>query len=93
MLEHLPDPGAGLDKIAELARPWALISVPREPLWLALNLARGAYVSDLGNTPGHLNHFSKRGFRRFLESRLDVVELRSPVPWSMALCRSRQATA
>ena len=26
-------------------------------------MARGAYLSDLGNTPGHLNHWSKRGVR------------------------------
>ena len=25
---------------------------PREPLWRALNVARGAYVRELGNTPG-----------------------------------------
>ena len=35
---------------------------PREPLWRGLNIARGAYLKDLGNTPGHLNHWSKRGF-------------------------------
>lgn len=88
VLEHLPDPEAGLTKIAELARPWALISVPREPLWRGLNLARGSYVRELGNTPGHLNHYSRRGFRRLVESRLEIVALRSPLPWSMALCRS-----
>lgn len=91
VLEHLPDPESGLDSIAALAQPWALLSVPREPLWRALNLARGSYVRDLGNTPGHLNHFSRRGFRRFLERRLEVVEMRSPLPWTVALCRSEQA--
>ena len=37
-----------------------LVSVPREPLWRALNMLRGAYWRALGNTPGHLNHWSKR---------------------------------
>ena len=89
VLEHLPDPKAALDRLAELARPWLLVSVPREPLWRALNLARLAYVGDLGNTPGHLNHWSRRGFLRWLGERVEVVEERSPLPWTMALCRVR----
>jgi 2-polyprenyl-3-methyl-5-hydroxy-6-metoxy-1,4-benzoquinol methylase len=88
VLEHLDDPGAGLETIARLARPWLLVSVPREPIWRALNLARGTYVRDLGNTPGHLGHWSRRGFVEFLRSRVEVVDVRSPVPWTMALCRA-----
>ncbi|HEY7121035.1 MAG TPA: methyltransferase domain-containing protein [Solirubrobacterales bacterium] len=87
VLEHLEDPERGLAMLAGLARPWLLVSVPREPLWRALNLARLSYVSDLGNTPGHRSHWSKRGFERFLSERFEVVEVRSPTPWTMALCR------
>jgi 2-polyprenyl-3-methyl-5-hydroxy-6-metoxy-1,4-benzoquinol methylase len=87
VLEHLEDPERGLDVLAGLARPWLLVSVPREPLWRALNLARLSYVGDLGNTPGHLSHWSKRGFERFLSERFEVIEVRSPTPWTMALCR------
>jgi 2-polyprenyl-3-methyl-5-hydroxy-6-metoxy-1,4-benzoquinol methylase len=88
VLEHLDDPSRGLETIATLARPWAIVSVPREPLWRVLNLARLEYVSDLGNTPGHLHHWSRRAFIRFLESRLEVVEVQMPLPWTMALCRA-----
>ena len=63
-----------------LARPWLIVSVPREPLWRALNLARLSYIGALGNTPGHLGHWSKRGFVRFLGERVEVVEVRSPLP-------------
>lgn len=87
VLEHLDDPERALDVLAGLARPWLIASVPREPLWRALNLARLSYVGDLGNTPGHLNHWSKRDFVRFLTRRFEVVELRSPTPWTMVLCR------
>ena len=88
VLEHLPDPDDALDVLARLADPWLIASVPREPLWRALNMARFAYLSDLGNTPGHLNHWSKQGFLRFLERRFQVVEVRTPLPWTMALCRA-----
>jgi 2-polyprenyl-3-methyl-5-hydroxy-6-metoxy-1,4-benzoquinol methylase len=91
VLEHVPDPVAAVDILAGLARPWLLASVPREPLWRALNMARGKYVRDLGNTPGHLNHFSRREFYALLARRFEIVEVRSPLPWSMALCRAREA--
>jgi 2-polyprenyl-3-methyl-5-hydroxy-6-metoxy-1,4-benzoquinol methylase len=91
VLEHLEDPRRGLEMLDELARPWLIASVPREPLWRALNLARLSYVGALGNTPGHRSHWSKRGFERFLGERFEVVEIRSPIPWTMALCRARAA--
>jgi 2-polyprenyl-3-methyl-5-hydroxy-6-metoxy-1,4-benzoquinol methylase len=87
VLEHLEDSERALEVLAGLARPWLIASVPREPLWRALNLARLSYVGELGNTPGHLGHWSRRGFVRFLTSRFEVVEIRNPMPWTMALCR------
>jgi 2-polyprenyl-3-methyl-5-hydroxy-6-metoxy-1,4-benzoquinol methylase len=87
VLEHLPDPDAGIAMVARLANPWAIVSVPREPLWRALNVARLKYLGDLGNTPGHLNHWSRRGFIGHLGTHLDVIEVSSPLPWTMALCR------
>jgi SAM-dependent methyltransferase len=88
VLEHLEDPDRALDVLATLARPWLIASVPREPLWRALNLARLSYVGQLGNTPGHLNHWSKGEFVRFLTRRFEVIEVVNPLPWTMALCRA-----
>ncbi|HEY6543658.1 MAG TPA: class I SAM-dependent methyltransferase [Dokdonella sp.] len=89
VLEHLDDPVRGVDTLAELAQPWLLASVPREPIWRVLNMARGKYLGDLGNTPGHLNHWSRDGFLGLLGARFEVVEVRAPLPWTMALCRRR----
>ncbi len=50
-------------------------------------MARGAYLAQLGNTPGHLNHWSRRSFTRLLSRFGQVVELRSPFPWTMLLVR------
>jgi 2-polyprenyl-3-methyl-5-hydroxy-6-metoxy-1,4-benzoquinol methylase len=88
VLEHVPDPAATLREMTRVARRHLLVSVPREPLWRALNLVRGAYVRDLGNTPGHLNHWSKRAFVRLLERHGEIVEVRSPLPWTMLLVRT-----
>jgi 2-polyprenyl-3-methyl-5-hydroxy-6-metoxy-1,4-benzoquinol methylase len=89
VMEHVGDPEAALEIVAALASPWAIVSVPREPLWRILNLGRLKYVRGLGNTPGHLQHWSRRSFLGFLEERLEVVAVRSPLPWTMALCRSK----
>jgi SAM-dependent methyltransferase len=89
VLEHVPEPEATLAEMARVAQRWLLMSVPREPLWRGLNMARGAYWRALGNTPGHLNHWSKRGFVSLLERYGTVEEVRSPFPWSMVLVRLR----
>jgi SAM-dependent methyltransferase len=87
VLEHVPEPGRTVAEMARVARRWLLVSVPREPLWRGLNMARGAYLRDLGNTPGHVNHWSKRAFVSLLSRYGTVEEARSPVPWTMALVR------
>jgi 2-polyprenyl-3-methyl-5-hydroxy-6-metoxy-1,4-benzoquinol methylase len=89
VLEHVPDPEHTLAEMARCASSHLLVSVPREPLWRALNMARGAYLRDLGNTPGHLGHWSKRSFTRLLERHGEVVQARSPFPWTMLLVRVR----
>jgi 2-polyprenyl-3-methyl-5-hydroxy-6-metoxy-1,4-benzoquinol methylase len=89
VLEHLQDPHATLAEMARVTRGQLLVSVPREPLWRALNVARGAYLRDLGNTPGHRNHFSHRAFVRLLEPYGQLSDMRTPFPWQVALVRVR----
>jgi SAM-dependent methyltransferase len=89
VLEHVPDPEHTVAEMARVAQRWLLVSVPREPLWRGLNVARGAYWKDLGNTPGHVNHWSKRSFVSLLSRHGDVVQARSPFPWTMLLVRLR----
>ena len=87
VLEHVPDPAATLAEMARCAQRWILVSVPREPVWRMVNMARGAYWRDLGNTPGHLNHWSRRSFSKLLSQYGEVTEVRLPFPWTMLLVR------
>jgi len=87
VLEHVPDPAHTVAEMARCAERHLLVSVPREPLWRLLNMARGAYIPQLGNTPGHLNHWSRRSFVALLSRHGEVVEVRSPFPWTMLLVR------
>lgn len=88
VLEHLEEPGRALKKLAELAKPWLLCSVPNEPLWSLLNMCRGRYLGRLGNTPGHIQRFSSGAFVRLVKKYFHVVEVRKPVPWTIVLARA-----
>lgn len=88
VLEHLEHPARALEALAALDARHYIFSVPREPLWCCLNMARGKYLRALGNTPGHLQHWSTRAFIRFVSQYFNVVEVRTPLPWTMVLCRS-----
>jgi SAM-dependent methyltransferase len=87
VLEHVVAPERALAEMARVASRHLLVSVPHEPLWRALNMARGAYLKDLGNTPGHLNHWTRRSFVSLLGRHGEVVQTRSPFPWTMLLVR------
>jgi 2-polyprenyl-3-methyl-5-hydroxy-6-metoxy-1,4-benzoquinol methylase len=89
VLEHLENPEAGLRALQRVAKQHLIVSVPNEPLWCALNLARGKYITRWGNTPGHIQHWSKSGFVKLVSQYFEVVETRSPLPWTMLLCRPR----
>lgn len=89
VLEHLEFPERGLAEICRVTSDAVIVSTPREPLWRLLNLLRGKYVAALGNTPGHVQHFSQRRLVVLLEETLELLELRAPLPWTVALCRAR----
>lgn len=89
VLEHVPDPLAALAEIARVARRHVIVSVPREPIWRVANLGRGKYVRALGNTPGHVNHWSKTAFAGLVAQRFVVRAVRTPFPWTMVAASSR----
>lgn len=89
VLEHLDDPERALHVLRELARPWLLASVPREPIWSSMNMARGKYLASWGNTPGHVQKWSAATFVDFISSQFEIVAIKRPLPWTMVLARAR----
>jgi ubiquinone/menaquinone biosynthesis C-methylase UbiE len=87
VLEHVDDPAAALADLVRVSRGRLVLSVPREPIWRVANIARGKYLADLGNTPGHIQHWSRRSFAELVASQLEVVSVSTPFPWTMVEAR------
>ncbi|MGI6338656.1 MAG: class I SAM-dependent methyltransferase [Bacteroidales bacterium] len=89
VLEHLKEPAKALEEICRVTNKYVLLSVPREPLWRLLNIARLSYLKEFGNTPGHVNHWSCRQFIKFVENYFEVIDVSKPIPWSILIAKRR----
>lgn len=92
VLEHVPEPERALIEIRRVASEALVFSVPREPIWRVANVARGRYVGQLGNTPGHLNHWSTKQFRSLVDRIFDVRAVRTPFPWTILTASRRPSS-
>lgn len=84
VLEHLERPTDALSEMRRVSRRALLLSVPNEPGWRISHLLAGRNVRELGNAPGHINHWSKRSFLR-LVSELGPSRVDSVFPWTLAV--------
>lgn len=89
VLEHLEKPLEGMAAIQRLDFEFLILSVPREPIWRVLNLTRGEYILDFGNTPGHLQHWSTNGFVDLAAQYFEILDIKTPLPWTMLLCKKK----
>jgi len=87
MLEHLERPRDALAEMQRVARRTLLVSVPREPLWRASHMLAGRDLRSLGNTPGHINHWTSNAFAALVSEFAHVQTVRQPFPWTIALAQ------
>lgn len=87
MLQLVSEPDRALAEAARVARRAVIVTVPREPLWRVLNVARGAYVRALGDTPGHLHHWSRHAIAELVRTHATVDAVRGATPWTLVLAR------
>ena len=92
VLEHLELPEKALKEIHRVTAKYAILSVPREPIWRMLNMIRGSYWNEWGNTPGHLNHWNTHSFQGFVEKEFKILKILTPLPWTMVLCQKRSVS-
>lgn len=87
VLEHLESPQDAISELFRVASDDVIISVPNEPLWRVLNFCRGKYWSDLGNTPGHINHWNKNSLTPLLLKHGTIEKVYKPLPWMVFHCK------
>jgi 2-polyprenyl-3-methyl-5-hydroxy-6-metoxy-1,4-benzoquinol methylase len=87
VFEHLEDPDRAIEEVKKISRKYILISVPNEPYFSFTNILRLKYLESAGNTPGHLNRWSKKQFEKFLISHgLEITAIKCSTLWTLALC-------
>jgi ubiquinone/menaquinone biosynthesis C-methylase UbiE len=84
VLEHLERPRDALAEMSRVAGRALLLSVPNEPSWRISHFLAGRDVRRLGDTPGHINHWSKRAFLS-LASELGTAHAGAVFPWTLAV--------
>ena len=90
VLEHLQDPDKAMKILRRLASPYLILSVPHEPIWRILNMLSGRHLKHWGNTPGHIQHWSKHAFVHFASQYMDIIKVKTPLPWTMVLGKARK---
>jgi ubiquinone/menaquinone biosynthesis C-methylase UbiE len=86
VLEHLDNYEDALKELVRVAKRSIVISVPNEPIWSILNCMRLRYLKNFGNTPGHVNRFSKKSLISLLEKYGKVKKVHTPLPWIIIEC-------
>ena len=88
MLEHTPDTASALASLRRRCRGYLITSVPNEPWFRIANFVSGRHMMRLGNTPGHVNNWSRAKFSGLLvDAGFEIVDRRMPFPWQMYLVR------
>ncbi len=90
VLEHLQNPHLFLLECQRIQAKYYFFSVPFEPLWRILNIIRGKYIKNLGNTPGHINHFSRKKIFKLIDEYLLVEEISLVFPWIFVMAKNKQ---
>lgn len=89
VLEHLDEPNVAVKRLAMITNNYCIISVPEEPLFRTLNFLAGKYWKDYGNSPGHINHWSKKTLFELLERHFDIIKFKRSIPWLIILAKPK----
>lgn len=88
ILEHLDDPVSAIDEFKRVSRRDVIVTVPNEPFFRMANFFRGKNMKRLGNTQGHIHHFSKNYLYYILNDHFsDVLVRTNAFVWLIAVAR------
>lgn len=81
VLEHVFEPEKVLQRLVALSEQNLLLTVPNEPWFQLINLARGRDFIRLGNHPEHINHWNAKTFADFVSPFAEVVGVKTRFPF------------
>jgi ubiquinone/menaquinone biosynthesis C-methylase UbiE len=87
VLEHLEEPEIAIKELFRVSNKYVVISVPNEPVWRIMNMIRGTYLKEFGNTPGHINHYNAYKLKNLLKPYSDRVKVFNSFPWIIAVAK------
>lgn len=87
VLEHVSDYRRALSEVFRVSNKYVVISTPNEPVWRMLNMLRAKYLTEWGNTPGHINHWSSSDLTRLISEYGQVVNVYTPLPWTIVFAK------
>ena len=90
VMEHLYEPEPILKRLVGLTEKALVLSVPHEPWFQLMNLARGRDFIRLGNHPEHVQHWNSQTFADFISPYAEVVGIRRSFPFIIATARPRR---
>ena len=83
VLEHLDQPEKAVAELKRVARQHVLMTVPLEPYFDRLN--RVGRFFGVGGDPGHVNFWTKEGWREFVGRHFDRVRTDTKLIYNLAL--------
>lgn len=91
VLEHLERPAEALKEFEQMSTGYVLVTVPHEPVWRIMNMCRFKYLKRWGNTPGHIQHWNRRSFKKLINENtsLEIVKATGSLPWLIFLLKRR----
>jgi ubiquinone/menaquinone biosynthesis C-methylase UbiE len=92
VLEHIPFPELFLYECLRINANYYIFTIPNEPLWRFLNILRLKYIKNFGNTPGHVNHWSKNQIRQLISSYLSIKDVFIVQPWIFIIAQPKDNT-
>ena len=87
VLEHLERPEEALKELIRVSKKYVVLSVPEEPLFMMGNLLRGKNIKRFGNDIEHIQHWTSKGFAKFVGKHLTVESRITPLPWTLLIAQ------
>lgn len=91
VLEHMDKPEKALQELIRVSKKYVLLTVPNEPWFTYMRIARLKNLLQFGVHPEHVNLWSSSAFEKFVrqQSSVYILTKKHPFPWTMLLLEKR----